>query len=60
MAYKFVTVFGMDKSVGTVHCDWKDKKISEDLKQRIDSNVRKLIDEAYIRAKDFIVKNLLF
>jgi len=58
LAYKYVCVFGMDNTgIGPYYCDWKDKKISEDLKQCIDSNVRKLIDEAYIRAKDFIIKN---
>ena len=36
---------------------WRDRQISEELKKKIDSDVKVLIDEAYLRAKEFMVKN---
>jgi len=57
LAYKFVTVFGMDSSVGMIHCDWKDKKISKELRQRIDNAVIENIDNAYISARNMITNN---
>jgi len=56
LAYKFVCVYGMS-SIGPYYCDWRDKQISEELKKKIDSDVKVLIDEAYLRAKEFIMKN---
>jgi len=56
LAYKFVCVYGMS-SIGPFYCDWRDKQISEELKKKIDSDVKILIDEAYLRAKEFIMKN---
>ncbi len=56
LCYQFISVFGMDKSVGLMHCNWKDKQISEDLRQRIDLAVSKEIDNAYIRARAFMIK----
>jgi AFG3 family protein len=56
LAYKFVCVYGMS-SIGPYYCNWRDKQISEELKKNIDSNVKVLIDEAYLRAKEFITKN---
>ena len=57
MAYKFVTVFGMDKSVGTVYCDWVDKKISKEFRQRIDNAVIEHIESAYVSARTMITNN---
>jgi len=57
LAYQYVSVFGMDKTIGPFYCDWKDKILSEDQKQCIDNAVRQIIDEAYVRARSFIINN---
>jgi len=57
MVYKFVTVFGMDTTVGPIHCDWRDKKISKDLRHKIDTAVMEHIDMAYTKARTILSDN---
>eukprot|EP01025_Chloroclados_australasicus_P059153 TRINITY_DN7469_c0_g1_i1.p1 TRINITY_DN7469_c0_g1~~TRINITY_DN7469_c0_g1_i1.p1 ORF type:complete len:807 (+),score=137.38 TRINITY_DN7469_c0_g1_i1:792-3212(+) len=58
MAYNKVAVYGMNKEVGLISFPPNenriDKPYSEDTAQRIDFEVRKMIDAAYIRTQDLI------
>lgn len=62
MAYAMVTIYGMNEKVG--HVSFRDdageyglmgKPYSENTSQMIDEEVRKLIDEAYVRTKNLII-----
>ena len=42
VAYQYVAVFGMDDQIGCLHCNWKDKTLSEDLRQKVDQAVQRV------------------
>ena len=49
VAYQYIAVFGMDDQIGCLYCNWRDKTISEDLRQKVDQAVQTLIRECYQR-----------
>lgn len=58
MASAMVTKWGMSKSIGTLYFDDDEQKLqkpfSEETARRIDSEVRRIIDEAYERCKELL------
>ncbi|XP_055299395.1 AFG3-like protein 2 [Sitodiplosis mosellana] len=59
-AYAQIVIYGMNEKVGNVSFDMKKRSVkpySEQTAQLIDEEVRKLIDSAYKRTKDLIVKH---
>jgi len=57
IAYQYIAVFGMDDQIGCMHCNWHDKSLSEDLRQRVDKAVQTLIRECYQRTKILLQEN---
>lgn len=62
MAYSMVTVFGMNDKVGNVSFygmsqDNFQKPYSEDTARMIDSEVRKMVEDQFDRAKDLLIEN---
>ena len=60
MAYSMVTVFGMNDKVGNVSFygmsqDAFQKPYSEDTARMIDSEVRKMVENQFDRAKDLLI-----
>ena len=58
LAYQYVSVYGMDEQLGCMRCNWKDKHISEELRQKIDTTVEQLIRECYKRTKNILKNNI--
>jgi len=60
MASAMVTKWGMSKNIGTLYYDDDEQKLqkpfSEDTAQKIDSEVRKLIDEAYDKCRKLLTE----
>lgn len=60
MATAMVTTWGMSKKLGPLHFQDDDNKLhkpfSEATAQTIDSEVRRIIDEAYIQCKDLLTE----
>ena len=56
LAYHYVTIYGMEESIGTFHYV-KERKYSEKLHKKIDKAVLDIIQKSYARAKKFIQKN---
>ena len=57
VAYQYVGVFGMDEQIGCMHCNWNDKTLSEDLRQKVDQAAQTLIRECYQRTKKLLQEN---
>jgi len=57
IARAMVTKYGMSDKVGTVLIDENQDKISPDLQNLIESEVKRLVDEAYARAKNILQKH---
>jgi len=62
MAYSMVTVYGMNKEIGNMsffdskQSDYTfNKPYSDATAQRIDEEVKKIIDKAYLRTKDLLI-----
>ena len=56
LSYHYVTIYGMEESVGTFHYE-KERKYSEKLHKKIDKAVLDIIQKSYARAKKLIQKN---
>jgi cell division protease FtsH len=64
MAYSIVTVYGMNKEIGNMsffdskQSDYTfNKPYSDATAQRIDEEVKKIIDKAYLRTKDLLIQH---
>lgn len=54
MAYLMVSKFGLSTKVGVMYVDDESPKISEETKQLVEAEVRRLLDESYKRATKLI------
>lgn len=63
MAYAMITVYGMNDKVGNISFydpqqeNMFTKPYSEETGKMIDDEVRKLVDEAYVRTKELLIKH---
>ncbi|GAA4821797.1 ATP-dependent zinc metalloprotease FtsH [Algivirga pacifica] len=63
MAYSIVSIYGMNKEIGNISFydpqrqEYMSKPYSEATAEKIDQEVKKLIDEAYERTKDLLNKH---
>jgi len=58
LATRMVTQFGMSQAVGKIYYESRDvEKLSPELQNLINSEVKKLLDEAYDRARNTLIKH---
>lgn len=56
-AYAMVTMFGFSDELGNVDFHNNYKRLSEESKRHIDKEVRRLVDEARVRAKNLLIEH---